>query len=246
MAMRDTNPITSPITPDGLVGFCDRGQLWIGEVEWGSGDLIFRCRGRQDVREMTCAICRRGWGLDAESFGDQSRWDLINETVHLTCLIRHLGLVERDCFRSALIGARIPNIGLKPIANGLYVAGYDPRRDPWCLKPWYWTRVLTSRDEAPPGRDVQTRVEAMQALGHNPSIISITLGWRKSVASIEVAGEGYQQLHWWEDAEREFKDENVTKHFNAKSVGLHAGGFAVVTDYLTRLARVADLQWKDP
>lgn len=65
------------------------------------------------------------------------------------------------------------------------------------------------------------------------------LGRRKNVDSIELLpmGNGFSDARVLAAAE-EFKDENVTKHFNSNSILLHAWSNEKVNDYIKRLATV--------
>lgn len=236
-----TNPITKPITPDGLAGFDDDGHLWLGTVDW-TDELRFSCGAYHDVRDRVCEICNHGWALTAEALADQAFWNLTDSMVHKTCLIRHCGLVEREELGSAIVSARIPHIGLKPIWNGYYTEGYDVRRDPWAAKPWYWTRVITDFANDAVDRDATSRVEALERLGFKPDLISIVVGWRKRVIALEVSGQGNQTLPWWDEARREFESEDVTKSFDEKHIALHCYGYAKLRDYLDRIAAVGNLR----
>lgn len=237
-----TNPISTAISADGLVGVDEAGRLWLGRVE-SDGEICYSSSSsKQDVRGMTCAICCRGWEPTVESFEDQSFWRLIDEVVHESCLIRHIGFAERAELGAAIVSARIPHTRLKPIWNGYYAEGYDPKRDRWCLKPWYWTRVITDFDVDPPDDHARSRAEALQRLGHRPDLISITVGWRTKVIALEVRGEGRQTLPWWSDAERAFAEENVTKSFDEKSVELHAYGYEKLREYLSQIATIGNLR----
>lgn len=235
-----TNPITRPITPDGLVGFDDeRHGVWVGTVDW-AGELRFALH--RDVRGHICEICNHAWTMTADAFADQTVWHLTDRTVHKTCLIRHCGFVEREELGNAIVSARIPHIGLKPISNGYYAEGYDVRRDPWAAKPWYWTRVITDFDNDAIDRDATSRVEALERLGYKPDLISIVVGWRKRVIALELSGQGNQTLPWWEEARRAFEPEDVTKSFSEKSVELHCYGYAKLRDYLDRIATIGNLR----
>jgi len=123
------NDIVRPITPDGLVGYDQFGQL----IAKRAGPRVTSLHMIADVRRLTCAICERGWEPSAESMLNQVPWHAVNnDIVHETCLVRHCALVERTEFRYALIDARVRFRRLEPEPNRYY-----PEGDPWAKKPWY-------------------------------------------------------------------------------------------------------------
>lgn len=123
------NDIVKHLTPDGMCGWDDRGQLWLWEAEEGGG----KC-GRiiGDPRGQKCRLCQQGWILTCESLKDQ-RYDQDNkEWWHYSCYVRYLATKDRDLFCGALVGAHIRFGGFKEIPSGYW------RQDPlWSKRSWY-------------------------------------------------------------------------------------------------------------
>lgn len=210
--------IVRAITSDGLVGYDEFGQLVV-RLDGDDGSSLYRFI--RDVREMTCAICSHGWEPLGPSMDDQFVWRLLDETVHRSCHVRHLGLVERSMFSCALVSARVRFQRLALLPNRYWPAG-----DPWAAKPWYRADLLD----------------------HS---VSFVLGWRKNVAHIEVrpraepessAEEEVTPLDWWEAAALAFRDEDVTKGFGPNSIVLHAWGRSRVEEYIERLVELGGLR----
>lgn len=150
--------IVRTITEDGLVGFDQFDQLTLCSIDerrgWTSYTHI------ADVRGKTCAICNRGWEPTGPSLSDQYLWSLLDEHVHLSCLARHLSLIERDAVFWAICDARIRFKRLYVDPNGYYL-----QEDPWGkYRPWYRAELLD-----------------------HP--YSLLVGMRKRVWSIELRGE---------------------------------------------------------
>lgn len=145
------NDIIKPLTPDGMVGWDQHGQLWLWKVD-GKG-TIGTIIG--DPRGHRCRICQQGWVLTVESLEDQRWCQYHREWTHLSCQIRYEGLKERDMWFGALVGAGIRFAGLDEIPNEYWV------RDPWFSKrPWYRVRLLDSKRTLKLGR--RKRVYSME------------------------------------------------------------------------------------
>lgn len=129
------NDIVKPLTPDGMCGWDEFGQLCLWKVDGDRrvGTLI------GDPRGHTCRICQQGWALTIESLEDQMYWSDFREWVHRSCSIRYSALKERDKWFWALVDAGIRFDGLQEIPNGYW------HRDPWRgKKPWYRVKLLDS------------------------------------------------------------------------------------------------------
>lgn len=205
--------IKRPLTDDGLFGYDEFDQLTLCTIEPDRPDR--RCYEHvADVRRSTCKICNHGWQPTGPSIGDQYRWDLLGDQVyvHLTCFVRHLGLVDRSDVRRAICDARIRFRGLVEEPNG-----YWGQTDVWGReRPWYSAELIDH-----PYR--------------------FLIGSRKRVWSIELQPQGGIKCGWWEAAKAEFKDEDVTKEFGEGGILLHAWTDAKLADYIKRLAKVGDL-----
>jgi hypothetical protein len=193
--------IKRPITSDGRVGYDQFGQLQVGTRDGDS--IVYRFIA--DLRDRTCAICLQGWKADGDSLSDQIMWRLIEEHVHLSCMVRHNGLVERERIYDALVRANMRFDGLKKIANG-----YWPPSDPYSVAPWYQTNL----------RDWPVR---------------LTIGWRKRVIELRVAPQdGSPDLDarkWY----RQFTAEDVTKNFREREVYIYAWGYEKLHEYLLKV-----------
>lgn len=203
------NEILRPITADGMVGFDAFNQLnWKRqEGQYTVSSII------ADVREKICVICNHGWELTGPSMGDQVRWQLIDDWVHETCLIRHSGLRERAEFQSAMIDARSDDVGVR-FKMDTVPNRYWGDKDPYGKKPWYRFKLL----DYP---------------------VWFIIGSRKRVVNIEAIPNG-GDLSWWKAAEDVFAAEDVTKEFGPKRVMLHAWNEAKVKEYVAKLAWFAE------
>jgi hypothetical protein len=204
--------IKTPLTPDGLCGYDQHGQLWVWEKQGASmsGHMI------RDPRGQICRVCLQGWVLTSESMKDQYK-DRHDDWLHYSCYIRSLSMKDRDLFSDALIGARIRYDGLKEIASQYW------RNDTlWAKRSWY----VTKTDGAP---------------------IQITIGSRKRVYSVEFTPQedGEFSASVIEDLKREFREEDVTKEFNRKSVLLHAWTGEKLKEYLKRLSTAFGLDKRE-
>lgn len=169
-----------------------------------------------DPRGQTCKVCLRGWVLTSESMRDQYK-DQHDEWLHYSCHIRFLSMKDRDLFDGALVGARIRFPGLREIPSQYWV------NDPiWAKRSWYVTKV-------------------------NDAPIQIQIGSRKHVYSMEFTPveDGNFSQAALEDAEREFLSEDVTKHFNRKSVLIHAWTGEKLRDYLKRFSTIFGLDKRE-
>jgi hypothetical protein len=200
--------IVRPITDDGLVGYDKFDQLTLcsPEGKWKSYTFI------ADVRSKTCAICNHGWEPTGPSMADQYRWALLEEHVHLSCFVRHLGLIDRSEVYGAICDARIRFKGLVVEPNG-----YWRGDDPWGkYRPWYSAELLDQP-------------------------YKLLIGMRKRVWSIELIAQGGTKCGWFEAASKEFEGENVTKEFGESRILLHAWGSEKMREYIKRLVKVGDL-----
>lgn len=123
------NKIIQPLTPDGMVGFDEYGQLcaWEQDGEFKRGWHL------HDVREKTCIICGRKWDVTSESLKDQFVIQSRERWVHQSCYKRYLALEEFEFWYGAICGARIRYHGLEEIQNEYRAA--------WNL-PWYRAKLL--------------------------------------------------------------------------------------------------------
>lgn len=122
--------IVRPVTADGMVGYDGFGQFVL---------TMLTKHGRvtthiADVREKTCAICTYGWAPTGLAMEDQHRWGLIDDFVHRSCLVRHMGFVERAEISDAIYAARIRHHGLRVRENGYSC-------DEWA-RPWYYAELI--------------------------------------------------------------------------------------------------------
>lgn len=124
--------IKTPLTPDGLCGYDQHGQLWV----WEKQGVSMSGRMIHDVRGEKCRICLQGWSLTSESMGDQFK-DRHDNWLHYSCYIRFLAMKDRDLFADAIIRARIRFDGLKEIPSGYWVN--DPL---WKNRSWYVAKAL--------------------------------------------------------------------------------------------------------
>ena len=100
--------IVRPLTDDNLFGYDSFGQFMLVEKD----GQFTRCTLVADVRRKTCLICNHGWEPNGPSIADQYHWDLINDHVHLSCFVRHLGLIDRSKVFDAICNAGIRFSGL--------------------------------------------------------------------------------------------------------------------------------------
>lgn len=201
--------IERSLTEDGMVGYDQFNQLCLTKQEGKYEVTTFV----SDVREKTCIICNRGWEPTGESFGDQCSWQLVDDIVHLTCLIRHVGLNERAEFQQAMLDARTREVKVR-FEMETRPNGYWGDRDPYGAKPWYRFKLL----DFP---------------------VWFIIGSRKRVVNIEAIPNG-GDLSWWKAAEEAFATEDVTKDFGPKRVMLHAWTEAKVKEYVKKLAWFAE------
>ncbi len=119
------NDILRAITPDGLIGFDEFGQLQAKKVEakCTTSWIIW------DVCEKICVICNHGWEINHKSMKDQHFWHDREELVHESCYKRYLTLREWQTIYNAVCNCHLafPQ-GLKEAKNQYGAA--------WNL-PWY-------------------------------------------------------------------------------------------------------------
>lgn len=171
------------ITDDNRVGYDEFNQLMLAtrEGEYTSYHSI------RDLRREKCALCLRGWEATGESLADQTMWHLINLHVHSTCLMRHVGFVERSNIHHAICDAKFRFDGLVPIENQ-----YWPKAYPECTKPWYEAKLLDY-----------------------PAIL--TVGYRKRVIEMWVEGdwlpwETLRKAFEKEDVTKSFRPNKMLVH----------------------------------
>jgi hypothetical protein len=218
------NDIVKPVTPDGMVGWDEFNQLWAWKMEGANrvGTII------ADVREKTCAVCRRGWDLTGESLLDQFYWRSRAEWAHETCYIRYLALEEFDFWVNALVGARFmfgSGDGRGPSLESL-PNGYHSASKWFAGQPWYRARLLKRGpdDSRPP-------------LGR-----TLRLGARKRVYHLQIeAGEAPYDAAL---AEKIFAPEDVTKSINPEGMYIHAWGQAKAKEYLGHFAEILHIEKK--
>jgi hypothetical protein len=96
--------IKEAITPDGLAGFDELGQLWVWtpkikeEDDYQTGSIY------RDVRHCKCYICNKSWELTSESLKDQY-YDQSGRLMHMTCLQGVNKLQAHQDIQEALIDA---------------------------------------------------------------------------------------------------------------------------------------------
>lgn len=113
----------------GVIGLDESKQLVWQRME--HGDIW--SRPIRDPRGEICLICNQGWKDTTSSIVDQHYWDSHERTVHESCFVRYLGLIEHGMWNRALIGAKIRFSKLESIPNG-YGGGWDT--------PWYRVKPL--------------------------------------------------------------------------------------------------------
>ena len=227
------SPIVVPLTPDGRFGYDKFGQMLLASKPDAGGWTSYR--SAWDVRTLTCGICRHGWENNADSLGDQVRWRLTDELVHLSCAVRHQGFIERAEITNAVVGnMRFAHI--EPIPNQYY--GEEPYKT---MRPWY---IFVSIDHP-----------VTLEIGHRKRVYSIEV--RPTLQMPPMSKEKIEnlfkeeqrrsgktpfpfakELAFYEAAREEFKDEDVTKEFSKKSVLIHAWTSEKLRDYVERLAKV--------
>lgn len=65
------------------------------------------------------------------------------------------------------------------------------------------------------------------------------LGWRKRVAHVELVADGPENFSWFENAKEQCAQEDVTKWFEPRRVGLHAWGTIKIKAYIHLLGEVS-------
>lgn len=198
--------IVRPITEDGLVGYTENGSLMAATVE--SNFTTFR--GIDDVRGKICPICERGWQVTSEALKDQWSWRLFPEgtMVHLSCLIRHQGICERQAVTRALSG--VVRFELHPSENR-----YWPREDPWSRKPWYTVGLRALE-------------EAYFLIGMRKRVWHIEL--RPSPGELG-------SFTWADEARKAFVGEEVTKAFTKEKIYVHAWNDENLRRYVKMIAQ---------
>lgn len=182
------NKVVRPITPDGMCGFDEHGQLVLWEPDPMGGHRGYMIK---DVREKICRICGRGWVFTVESLRDQALWQSYEEYVHRSCLVRYGTLRERDLWTSILYGLRVPYRALKEIPNQYW--GHDE----WYSKrPWYKADLM--------------KISADLTLGQRKRVYSVEIdavgtdrlkGW-------EEAKKAFQD----QQVTKEFSDAKIVVH----------------------------------
>jgi hypothetical protein len=220
------NTIVKPLTPCGMVGWDEYGQLclWIKEGDRRIGTHI------ADVRDKICPICKHGWEVTAKSLADQHYWQGRAEWAHESCIIRYGALRDFDFWRAALIDAgfifgQLDNpkcIGdggpsLQEIPNE-----YWPKGDPWGAgQPWYRVRLLKKLEDG---------------YTNGPLGRTLKLGSRKRVYVLVVEpGDGHYDRVL---AEKLFASEDVTKEIRSDGMMVHAWGQDKAKEYLRHFAEI--------
>lgn len=111
------NDIIRPISGDGLLGFDTYGQLWA--TWYPDGGDTKHATIVPDMRGKTCAICGKGWLVEAEEFLNQIHLDTIEDFAHKTCFVGHQMLTEATMWYGMLC-ARISQE---------------------CKIPWTWKKI---------------------------------------------------------------------------------------------------------
>lgn len=218
--------IVRPLTDDGLFGFDQFDQFMLGTKDVDGG---MRFHFVADVRQKVCAICTRGWEPTGPSIGDQARWGLIDEYVHQSCLARHLGFVQRADVFQAVCDAGIRFEKLIPIPNG-----YWGPEDAWGKHmPWYQADLID--------HPYQLRI------GHRKRVWEIVLlPYGRAQASKRLSGPE-ATVSFYAEAKAEFgpeEKEGITQTIDKRQVLLHAYGTAKMAEYVSRLAKVGNLNKK--
>lgn len=121
------NDILRPITEAGDIGYDQFDQLIVQRQQ---GEYRVQTIS-SDLREATCAICLRGWELNAEAWSDHIWNSTYEEHVHESCLVRYRARRDREIFFDHFYKARVRFEGMKPIPNGYHTRGR------WAERPWY-------------------------------------------------------------------------------------------------------------
>lgn len=101
------------ITDDKRVGYDKFNQLMLATRDGDNTSYHMI----SDLRRQKCELCLRGWEATGESLADQTRWRLTDAYVHETCLMRHIGFVERSEIHGAICGAGL-RFEFERIADG--------------------------------------------------------------------------------------------------------------------------------
>lgn len=200
--------IVDPITEDGLVGYDEFKQL-VHVTPEINGHVS---RFITDVRGMVCRICGRGWHPNAPSLGDQLHDECLG-WCHESCFIRHRGICDQQAVYHALCGVVRFN-RFRTFPNQ-----YWAKTDPWSKIPWF-------RAELPDAENAELLIGSRKRVIH----IELNASWAYG------AGSERRLFSWAEKAEEAFKDEGVTKHFDAEQVYVHAWGEANLRKYIKMLA----------
>lgn len=171
------------ITDDKRVGYDEFNQLMLATRDGDNTSYHMI----SDLRRQKCALCLRGWEATGESLADQTHWRLTDAYVHQTCLMRHIGFVERSEIYDAVCGARLRFGGLVPIENR-----YWPKAYPESTRPWYETKLLD--------------YPVLLTVGHRKNVIEITVegDWLPS----EALREAFEKA----DVTKEFAPKIVLIH----------------------------------
>ena len=232
------NDILRPVTPDGLIGFDEFGQLQAKKVEakYTTSWRIW------DVREKTCVICNHGWELNHKSFKDQYYWHSREEVVHNSCYERYLTLSEWEqvYFNVCHFNLAFPD-GLKEVKNQYGGA--------WNL-PWY----RFSWKDAPTFTIVigrRKRVWHMEIKASTQGVVGMPeLDFRmaeKRFSEEDITKASTQGVVGMPEldfrmAEKCFSEEDITKEFGPASVLVHAWTDEKMLAYLKKFVRILGLE----
>lgn len=218
--------IVEALSADKRLGFDQHQQLWCWTPSSGGG-----MSGRivKDMRDKACLICGHGWDLTAESYSDQWHWQIHEEVVHETCMIRYVSLQDYALYWNALRDA-----GFRWETPARIKNEYWSPRDRWHARPWYRVSLLDSKR-------------------------TLKLGFRKNVHHLEIErGEGEIdaklaiELFRTENVTKGLKDLDInspkdwTPHMNRDGWYVHAWSNEKVKEYIMYFASVLGLEKKKP
>jgi len=159
--------------------------------------------GLVDPREMKCPICDKGWDLTAKGVMDQY---MCGRTRASSALVHKSCYVKWKQFdERQLVIQAIDQSNFEMVGIHNIPSQYSSG---WNTA-WYEIEV------------------------DNPNILSIVMGRRKRVYSIEISTRKGINLEIVDDA---FKNEDVTKSFNDNTILLHAWSDEKLFEYLTWLS----------
>lgn len=109
-----SNAIIQFLTNDLMVGWDKYGQF---NVMRRAPDGGYETRFLMDPRGLVCPVCNHGWEMSGPGISDQAQRGIMGKLTHLSCLERHLSILEYGRFEELLDGADIRYAPIEPIPN---------------------------------------------------------------------------------------------------------------------------------